>query len=328
MKRNLIFVMLLGALLGLKPARGANAAVALVESRNHIDITIRGRPFTTYYFDPAIAKPYFQPLRSAQGTVVTRSFPMGNTIPPNRRHDPSLEPHQRPMYFAHGDVDGMDFWGEAVFSHYSDDSAFGRTVFRKILEIKGGPDSGTLRADFDLTSPRGRAVAEETQAYTFRGDDQSRTIDCEIVLLADRGADVTMGDTKEGTFAIRLAKVLNSPPAYMVNSKGAVGEKGVWGKRADWVDYDGTVAGESLGVAIFDSPRSFRHPTYWHARGYGLFAANPFGIREFTRDPNQDGSYTIDQGKSIRFIYRVLIHHGDYKQAKVAEAYQRYASAQ
>jgi hypothetical protein len=102
-------------------------------------------------------------------------------------------------------------------------------------------------------------------------------IDCEIILVANHGSDLTMGDTKEGTFGIRLAQELNSLSGHTVNSVGAEGEKAIWGKRTDWVDYDGTVVGDDLGVAVFDNPRSFRHPTYWHARGYGLLAANPFG---------------------------------------------------
>ncbi|HEX7362030.1 MAG TPA: PmoA family protein [Bryobacteraceae bacterium] len=309
-------------------AKSASEPVAFKRSGDHIDVLVGGKPFTTYYFDPAIPKPYFQPLRSAQGTIVTRNFPIGDKVPAQHRKDPSLEPHQRPMYFGHGDIDGIDFWGEAKFPKWSDDSVFGRTVFRKLEETQGGPQSGTLRSDFDLVGPRGRVIAEETQSFTFQGDSQNRIIDCEFVIKANHGAPVTMGDTKEGTFAIRLAKALNSPPARMVNSKGTHGDKGIWGKRANWVDYDGVVHGESLGVAIFDSPRSFRHPTYWHARGYGLFAANPFGIREFTKNPKNDGSWAIREGHSLTFRYRVLIHHGNYIQAGVAKAYQEYAEGQ
>jgi hypothetical protein len=112
----------------------------------------------------------------------------------------------------------------------------------------------------------------------------------------------------------------------MLNSAGGEGEKAIWGNRADWVDEDGTVAGEELGIAIFDSPRSFRHPAYWHARAYGLLAANPFSWREFYNDPEKEGSWTIPQGKQWKYSYRVFIHHGDYRQAKIAEAYQEYAS--
>jgi hypothetical protein len=325
-KRNEWLLLLLSFVFIPFAALAAGQPVTLKRSGFHIDVLIGGKLFTTYYFDPAVAKPYFQPLRSAQGTIVTRDFPNGDKVPPQHLNDRDLEPHQRPMDFGHGNVDGIDFWGEAAFPKWSDDSVFGRTVFRKLEEMRGGPDSGVLRAQFDLVGPRRRVIAQETQVYRFRGDKRDRIIDCEFVILANHGAPVTLGDTKEGTFEIRLAKPLNSPPAEMVNSNGARGEKGIWGKRADWVNYDGTVDGEQVGVAIFDSPRSFRHPTYWHARAYGLFAANPFGIREFTRDPKRDGSWTIRQNHSLAFRYRVFIHHGNYIQAGVAKACADYAA--
>jgi hypothetical protein len=230
------------------------------------------------------------------------------------------------MYFSHGNIDGIDFWGEATFPKWSDDSVFGRKALQKVEKAQAAGDSGVLRASFNLLSPRDRVIAEEEQAFVFRGDEQKRVIDCEFTIRANHGAAVTMGDTKEGTFAIRLAKQLNSPPGHMVNSTGAEGEKNVWGKRADWVDYYGEVNGEPVGVAVLDNPKSFRHPTYWHARGYGLLAANPFGLREFTRRPDEDGSWTIDNGKTLTFRYRVIIHQGDYKQAGIAEAYQQYAA--
>lgn len=304
----------------------AGDAVELHREGDRIEVLVQGRPFTTYYFSADVAKPYFQPLRSAQGTVITRDFPVGNTIPPEHLKDRSLEPHQRPMFFGHGDIDGIDFWGEAVFPKYSDDTVFGRAVFKKLDSMKSGPDSGALQASFDLTGPRGRVIAEEIQSFVFGGDSSTRWIDCDITLVANHGSDVVLGDTKEGTFGIRLAKELNSPPGHMVNSAGAQGEKQIWGKPADWVDYDGTIAGEELGIAVFDSPKSFRHPTTWHARAYGLLAANPFGWREFYNDPQKDGSWTIQQGKTLKFHYRVFIHHGDYQQAKVAQAYQEYAA--
>ena len=316
---------MMAGLLLTSTALAGGDAVELLKKADRVEVLVGGRPFTTYYFSADVAKPYFQPLRSAHGAIVTRDFPLGNTIPPEHLKDRSLEPHQRPMFFGHGNIDGIDFWGEAVFPQYSDDSVFGRAVFQKLEEMRSGADSAALEADFELTDPRGRVIADEIQSFVFGGDRNTRWIDCEITLVANHGSDVTLGDTKEGTFGIRLAKELNSPAGRMVNSAGAEGEKEIWGKRADWVDVDGTVAGEELGVAVFDSPRSFRHPTYWHARGYGLIAANPFGWREFYHDPEKDGSWTIQQGKALKFRYRVFIHHGDYQQAKVAEAYQEYA---
>jgi hypothetical protein len=294
--------------------------------REHqIEVLIDGKPFTTYFVNPDVAKPYFQPLRSARGVIVTRNFPNGNVIPPEHLKDASLEPHQRPMYFGHGNIDGIDFWGEAAFPKYSEDTAFGRTRLREAVNVGGGAKSGSLRAVFNLEDPSGRVIAEEDQAYVFRGNRQTRTIDCEIIIKANAGSAVTMGDTKEGTFAVRLAQALSSPSGRMVNSEGAEGA-GIWGKRADWIDYYGSVDGEPVGVAILDHPKSFRHPTYWHARPYGLAAANPFGRREFSGNPDQDGSWTIPQGRAMTFRYRVIVHDGDYRQARIAEAYRAYAA--
>ena len=111
----------------------------------------------------------------------------------------------------------------------------------------------------------------------------------------------------------------------MLNSEGKTGEKEIWGKRADWVDYSGTVAGEALGIAIFDNPGNIKHPTYWHAREYGLFAVNPFGEHDFYNDPTRDGSVTIQAGESLTLRYRGLIHQGDASEAKIANKYEDYA---
>jgi methane monooxygenase PmoA-like len=305
----------------------AQQSVEVVRQTNQVDVSIGGKPFTTYYVDGTVAKPYLMPLRSAQGTIVTRGYPVGNNVPPGSEHDRSFEPHQRPLYFGHGNIDGLDFWGEEVFAKYFNDhgkQAYGHMALQKIDEAKGG-DSGVIRAEFNLLGPSGRVIGEQTQAFTFRGDDRTRIIDCEFTVRATHGP-LTFGDSKEGTFGIRVAKELDSPPSRMVNSLGAEGEKAIWGKKADWVNYDGKVEGEDVGIAVLDHPKSFRHPTTWHARGYGLFAANPFGLRDFTRDPNQDGSWTIPEHKSLTFRYRVIIHHGDYREAHIAEAYQKYAA--
>jgi hypothetical protein len=299
--------------------------VNLTRHGDRIEVLIGGRPFSTFHFEPAVAKPYLSPLRSAQGTVVTRAFPMITNLP-DEDHD---EPHQRAMYFAHGDIDGFDFWGEAAFPRWSRHriATFGRTVFRKLDDMHDGSEAGTLSAEFDLTTPEGKVIGSETQAYSFRGDERSRIIDCVFTIIADHGR-LRIGDTKEGTFAIRVVKALESPQGHMVNSKGAAGEKAIWGKRADWVDFYGLVEGEEVGIAVFDHPENLRHPTYWHARAYGLLAANPFGLKEFTHDRHQDGSYAIQAGGSLTLRYRVLIHEGDFEQAGVAEAYRRYAGGQ
>lgn len=331
MKRWFFSGLIAAVLLSLVPAvRGAgNEPVKLTQKGNTIEISIGDKPFTTYYFVPEVAKPYFQPLRSAQGTIVTRGYPILNAVTAAEvKNDANIEPHQRPMYFGHGDINGYDFWGEEAFVKiYGKDASprYGRQVFRKLDQLKSGPDSGALRASFDLVGSDGKPFAEETQSFVFRGDENNRIVDCEFSITANHGP-VKFGDTKEGTFAIRVAPELNEPKGHMLNSEGKVGEKEIWGKRANWVDYSGTVGGEKLGIAMFDNPKNLRHPSTWHARGYGLFSVNPFGESYFYRDPKRDGSYTIEPGKTLTLRYRVIIHHGDAAEAHVAEAYKGYAA--
>jgi hypothetical protein len=169
---------------------------------------------------------------------------------------------------------------------------------------------------------------------TFYNEPKTRTIDFDITLTARE--KVTFGDTKEGTFALRLASALEEPRAgapapppptgHIVDSQGREGEKQVWGKRADWADFSGVVDGESLGIAIFDHPSNPRHPTWWHARSYGLFAANIFGLHDFENDKSKDGSLTLAPGETLRFRYRVVIHPGDVQGAHVARLYKDYSA--
>lgn len=332
------FILALVACWSLIPASASLPGAEPVELKrvgNAIGVRIGGQPFTTFYFGPEAPKPYLHPLRSAQGIVVTRGFPMRRDIP----GESTDHPHHRAMYYAHGDVNGVDFWSEAEFEEKAPVQAGGkqyfaagalpngRTVFSKLEEMKSGPESGVVRVLFDLVGPEGKTIAQETQAYVFHGDASARIVDCEFTIRA-LDVPVKMGDTKEGTFAIRVVKALEKPAVRMLNSEGGVGEAQIWGKRANWVDYSGTVEDWKLGIAIFDHPSNPKHPTYWHAREYGLFAVNPFGEHDFYNDPKRDGSITIPVGGSLTFRYRVFIHNGDAAEAKVAEAYARYAANQ
>jgi len=303
--------------------------VQLVREGSVIHVRIGGRPFTTYYFGPEAPKPYLHPLRSAAGTVVTRGFPMRTDIP----GESTDHPHQRAMFYAHGDINGIDFWGEAQSTKAQEtangvyypgkDLPNGRTVFVSLQMMQGGPEVGQVKALFHLIGPDGNLMGDEVQAYVFRGDANTRSIDCEFTIQAHDQA-LKLGDTKEGTFAIRLVKGLETPAVHMLNSEGGTDEQGIWGKRARWVDYSGTVESEQLGIAVFDNPRNPKYPTYWHARGYGLLAANPFGEHDFCNDKNRDGSLTIPPRQNLTFRYRVLIHHGDARQAEIAKAYVQY----
>jgi hypothetical protein len=315
----------LGALLLTLPLA---AQVKIAPSSDRIAVEINGQPFTTLFFGADANKPYLYPLRSASGKAVTRSFPMEMVEGERRDH-----PHHRGLWFAHSDVNGIDFWAN---ENSQKGSKTGRIVLRKILETKGGQSSGSIAAAFDWLDPAGHSILNETRRMVFYAEPKQRAIDFYITLTP--AGPVTFGDIKDGLFAIRVAPSLEeqadgAPAApqrtgHIVNAAGARGEAEVWGKRAPWADYYGEVDGEKLGIAILDHPGNPRHPPYWHARGYGLFAANPFGVREFERDKTKDGSLTLAPGQTLRFRYRVIIHSGDAASAGIQAQFEKYAQTQ
>jgi hypothetical protein len=149
-------------------------------------------------------------------------------------------------------------------------------------------------------------------------------LDFDVTIQATAGP-VTFGDTKEGMFGVRVASsmdVTRKPGGQITNAEGQT-DAAAWGQPSAWVDYTGPVEGKTLGIAILNHPESFRYPTTWHVRDYGLFAANPFGWRDFGR--KTAGDYTIPAGQSIAFRYRVILHQGPTDPARLAAAFQGYA---
>lgn len=303
------------------------AEVKVTQGSGRISIVIDGKPYTDMFYGPETNKPYLHPLRSASGKIVTRHYPMEPGEGESKDH-----PHQRGLWFTHGDVNGYDFWAN---EESQKNPKKGKVVIKEMGALKSGDNDGSLQATFNWLDPAGQPLLTESRQIVFYSDPENRVIDFDLTLRAIE--KVTFGDTKEGTFAMRLAAGLEEPEkkslpspkrtGVMVNSRGGKTEKQCWGERASWMDYAGELEGEKLGIAILDNPGNPRHPTYWHSRSYGLFAANIFGLHDFLSDKTANGSLTLQPGESLRFRYRVIVHPGDYKTAKIAEAYQQYAGS-
>ncbi len=160
----------------------------------------------------------------------------------------------------------------------------------------------------------------------YSGTGKNRMFDVDAKLTAVAGP-VNFGDTKEGTFAIRINDKLTekSKGGMMVSSEGGQGMKNVWGKKATWVDYSGTIDGKPLGIAIINNKGSYEYPTRWHSRDYGLFAANPFSESEMNGGREiKEGKFILDKGKSIDLKHRVVIHPGNTTDAKIADIASQY----
>ncbi len=306
----------------------AAAQVKITPAPDRIEVEIDGKPFTTFFIGPETPKPYLHPLRSASGKVVTRYYPMEQREGERRDH-----PHHRGLWFTHGDVNGWDFWANEP-TQKGVGKGKGKVVLKQVIDTKSGQQQGSIEASFDWLDGTGKPLLNERRTMVFHSHPELRIVDFDIRLTALE--TVRFGDTKEGTFALRLAPSLEEPArgapesvprtGRMRNAEGLEGERQVWGKRSPWVDYFGEVDGEKLGVAIFDHPENPKHPTFWHARSYGLFAANIFGEHDFMADKSRDGSITLEPGRSLRFRYRVVIHPGDWQTARIADLYRQYAA--
>lgn len=320
MRRSLSACLLLACL--------AAAQVKITQAPGRIEVEIDGKPFTTFFIGPDAPKPYLHPLRSASGKVVTRYYPMEQREGERRDH-----PHHRGLWFTHGDVNGWDFWANEPMQK-GVGKGKGKVVLDRVIGVRSGKQQGSIEASFRWLDGEGKALLEERRTMVFHSHPELRIVDFDIRLTALER--VRFGDTKEGTFALRLAPSLEEPArgapesvprtGRMVNAEGLEGERQVWGKRSAWVDYFGEVEGEKLGVAIFDHPENPKHPTFWHARSYGLFAANIFGEHDFMADRTRDGSMTLEPGGGLRFRYRVVIHPGDFRSADIAGLYRQYAT--
>ena len=243
---------------------------------------------------------------------MTRGYPMRDASEAER----SDHIHHRSFWFTHGEVNGVDFWAET--------DGHGVIEQTKLIKAEGGKNAVIETAN-DWKSSDGEKVLSDRRRITFGGDADMRWIDFDITLIASAG-DVQFGDTKEGSFGIRIPgtmKVDAKKGGRIVNSEGD-SDKGAWGKPAKWVDYTGPVGSETVGIAILYHPSSFHFPCRWHVRTYGLFAANPFGHHHFVGEKKKTDGVRLAEGETLKLRYRVLFHKGTTDEAEIGEQFLAY----
>jgi hypothetical protein len=312
------------------------------EAARRVDITIDGKPFTSYIWPTTLKKPVLYPLRTAKGTIVTRGFPLEP-----RKGERVDHPHHVGLWFNHGDVNGLDFWNNSDAIKPDQAPKMGTILHSKIVDTKSG-DRGELAVEMEWVASDGKPLLREQTRFVFSGTADSRTID-RITTLTALDKPVVFHDIKEGVLGMRVARALEQPAdkpetftdasgrptsvpvldntgvtGQYVSSEGLKGDA-VWGTRGRWTLLGGTVDGEQVTLAILDNPSNPGFPTYWHARGYGLFAANPLGEKDFTNG-KQQFNLTIDPGKSTTFKHRILILSEAPKPDVIERAYKAFAA--
>lgn len=297
-------------------------AVKLMGEGKSARVEFNGSLFAEY-LGAGFAKPIVYPIIGPDGVNMVRNWPVKENVA-GAEGEAKDHPHHKALWYTHGNVNGVDFWAEGPGK--------GTIVPTGTLTVTatGTRTTGhaTVATKNEWRNATGNPVLTDEQLITFHLlADDNRAIDYRVTLIASHG-DVTFGDTKEGSMGIRTHPALNLKGTVAkgkaINSEGDADGK-LWGKRAKWVDYWAPIGEKTVGVAIFDHPSNPRHPTHWHARDYGLIAANPFGIHDFEKKGKGAGDLVIKKGEKVTFTYRFLFHKGDVKTGKVAEQYEAFA---
>lgn len=326
--RRCDFLGAVGILLLAATASTAQDQAAVKVGKDRLDFLVGDKLATTYRFDQKLSKPVFWPVRAPGQIEVTRAWPLDMT----RKGESIDHIHQKSAWFCHGDVipegleikhkirgvEGIDFWSE--------NKGHGNIVCVEVGKpvVQNGVIVVPTRNEWRTAD--GVKILDETRVLTFLKTEKGWILMVDSSLRAG-SYPIVFGDTKEGSFGIRILDILRNDKVgkgVLSNSQGKKGEKECWGRIADWCDYSGPVGEKTVGLAVFADPKN-PHPTCWHARGYGLLAANPFGRkRAGFPDAKNRPLVRLEKGEQIRFRYGLYAHEGDVSSGQVAEAFRLF----
>lgn len=301
----------------LEPGSAPTAVSTQLRGLDELEIRVGGELFSVYHCARELARPFLHPVLLPGGVPVTRSFPMEAVEGETKDH-----PHHRSFWTAYGEVSDTDNWSEAVGKH-------GRIQHAAFDHVYEGPVFGGFEASATWTDATGvPMLSEKRRILVYDAGDDRRLIDYDLSLTpVDR--EIVYGDTKEGgLLSVRVASSMDGKSGGRIeNSEGGVGEKECWGKPARWCDYSGPVGGKTVGIAVMDHPSNLRSPVHWHVRDYGLMGTNCFGTSTFAGEKDgHRGEYRQAVDETLRFRYRVLLHQGDARSARVEETWRAFAN--
>ena len=341
---GLIAVALLATFVAAGPHGSERVNVVVNEQGRSVDVTIDGKPFTSYIWPTTLKKPVLYPLRTAEGTIVTRGFPLEQR--PGERID---HPHHAGLWFNYENVNGIDFWNNSDAIKAENAPKMGTILQRKIVSAKNGAQQGELDVETDWVTFGKKTLLNERTHFVFRGGPGWRSVD-RITTLQALDTKVDFKDEKDGVLGLRVVRALEVPsdkPEIYTDASGrpttvakldntgvngtyltSEGKKGdaAWGTRGRWCNLSGLVGNEPVTITILDHPSNPGFPTYWHARGYGLFAANPLGQKIFSNG-KEELNLSLAPHATATFRYRILIRSAIATPESTETAYKDFVAA-
>jgi len=339
-----VAAVLLTSFVSAGPHPADRVTVVVNDQARRVDIAIDGQPFTSYIWPTTLKKPVLYPLRTAKGTVVTRGFPLEQR--PAERVD---HPHHAGLWFNYESVDGIDFWNNSDAIKPENAPKMGTIVHRSIVSAKSGSREGELDVEADWVTFDRKVLLKEHTHFVFRGEPDVRSLD-RITTLESLDKKIDFKDEKDGLLGLRVVRALEIPsdkPEVYTDASGhattvvkldntgvngtyltSEGKKGdaAWGTRGRWCNLSGMVGDEPVTITILDHPANPGFPTYWHARGYGLFAANPLGQKIFS-EGQQALNFSLAPNASVTFRYRILIRSAMATSEATEAAYKDFVAA-
>ncbi len=305
----------------------APAGFSLVENDNKVIIKYGDSIFTEYVFnDPETNKTYLWPIYSPSGVSMTRSYPMSLVEGEQQDH-----PHHRGIWFGHEDINGSNSWAEAKsFTSKKDPKVIdprgqkvGKQIHRSFKSLLPQGNKAVIASELDYVDADGKKVITENRTMTFAVEGNLRLIDMDQELIASEG-DVTFGGNKDAGLSIRVPTTMavDTKKGGAIKTSEGLKDKDAWAKRARWVDYSGPNPADTMGVAMFNHPSSFRSPTNWHVRTYGLFTANAFGTDEFE---SPSGPTTLKAGEKLILRHRFVLYEGTLDNDRLEALYKAYS---
>lgn len=294
-------------------------------TRQEVEVKFGDQLFTRYLYHDDIEKPVLFPIYSSSGKLITRGYPLMPVAGERTDH-----PHHLGLWFNFGDVNGLDFWNNSSAIPADKKDLYGEIKHQRISSLGFSGTKGILVTQSDWVDSKDNILLKEETEFHFKKTGTTYVIDRTSTLTAVH--DVLFQDNKEGMLGLRVTRALEIPAdkpetftdaqgnptkVKVLNNEGVTGDylsssgktgNDVWGTRGEWVRLSGQIDGENVAIAIIDHPENPGYPTHWHARGYGLFAANTLGQHAFNKELQLN--FALRKGEQAIFKYRILVHDG------------------
>src|SRR5690242_15160693 len=341
---SLVLVVAALFLTSLVATSSDRVSLVVNEQARRVDVSIDGKPFTSYIWPATLKRPVLYPLRTARGTIITRGYPLEPR--PGERID---HPHHAGLWFNYENVNGLDFWNNSDAIPAERAPKMGTIVQRAIVAAKSGSQDGELDVEADWVTFEKKVLLNERTHFVFRGGPGFRSVD-RITTLQALDEKVSFPDEKHGMLGLRVIRALEIPsdkPEVFSDASGhattvakldntgvngtyltSEDKKGdaAWGTRGRWCNLSGLVGAEPVTITILDHPANPGFPTYWHARGYGLFASNPLGQKVFSNG-KEELNFSLAPNASVTFRYRILISSAIATPEATEAAYKDFVAA-